>query len=56
MNLTPEYIKQVADAAKAYDNAKDAQERVALGARLDALADNLSEGQTKQVARMLMRM
>jgi predicted ABC-type transport system involved in lysophospholipase L1 biosynthesis ATPase subunit len=53
MNLTREYIRRVADAARAYDNAKDANERVALGARLDALTDCLSDGQTRQVASIL---
>lgn len=55
MTLTEDYIKQVEDAAKAYDAAADLHDRVVLGARFDSLTDCLSEGQAKQVARRLMR-
>lgn len=56
MNLTEDYMKQVEDAAKAYNAAKDIHERATLGARFDALTDCLSEGQTKQVVRRLMKL
>ena len=56
MTLTEDYIKQVENAAKAYDAATDIHERVVLGARFDSLTDCLSEGQAQQVARRLMRM
>lgn len=55
MNLTNEFINDIRAAAKAYDGATDPEERRAQGARLDALADQLSEGQLKQVAKMIMR-
>lgn len=56
MNLTPDIIKTICDAAKAYDAATDADERASLGAKLDALADQLSDGQLKQVCKMVNRL
>ena len=55
MNLTPDFVEEVRKTARAYDGATTPDERRAQGARLDALADQLSEGQLKQVAKMIMR-
>lgn len=55
MNLTNEFVEEVRKTARAYDGATNPDERRAQGARLDALADQLSEGQLKQVAKMIMR-
>lgn len=55
MNLTYEFVEEVRNIARAYDGATAPDERRAQGARLDALADQLSEGQLKQVAKMIMR-
>lgn len=56
MTLTEDFIKKVMDAAKAYDKATDIHERTSLGIRFDALIDELSEGQLKQVAKRLIRL
>lgn len=55
MNLTPELVNDIRAAAKAYDGATTHEERKAQGARLDALAEQLSDGHIKQVAKMIMR-
>ena len=55
MNLTNEFINDIRAAAKAYDGATTPDDRRAQGARLDALADKLSEGQLKQVVKMIQR-
>lgn len=55
MNITPELVKDIRAAAKAYDGATTHEERKAQGARLDALAEQLSDGQIKQVAKMIQR-
>lgn len=55
MNLTPEFVNEIRAAARAYDGATTPDERRAQGARLDALADQLSEGQIKQVCKMITR-
>lgn len=55
MTLTNEFVEEVRKTVRAYDGATTPDERRAQGARLDALADLLSEGQLKQVARMIMR-
>ena len=55
MNLTNEFVEEVRKTARAYDGATTPDERRAQGARLDALADQLSEGQLKQVAKMIQR-
>ena len=55
MNLTNEFRNDIRAAFKAYDGATTPDERRAQGSRLDTLADQLSEGQLKQVAKMIMR-
>ena len=55
MNLTNEFIEEVRKTARAYDGATDPDERRSQGAKLDALADQLSDGQVKQVCKMIMR-
>ena len=55
MNLTPEFVNDIRAAAKAYDGATTPDERRAQGARLDALADQLSDGQLKQVCKIIER-
>lgn len=55
MNLTPDFVEEVSKTARAYDGATTPDERRAQGARLDALADQLSEGQIKQVVNRLNR-
>lgn len=56
MDLTKEYINTLGAAAKAYDAETDMGKRVTLGARLDELAEPLSAGQLKQVAKIINRM
>lgn len=55
MNITKEFVEEVRKSARAYDGATTPSERVALGARLDALAGQLSDGQIKQIRKMIMR-
>lgn len=55
MNLTPEFINEVRATAKAYDGEADATKRAELGSRLDSLAERLSDGQVKQVIKIISR-
>lgn len=55
MDLNKDFIGRISDTAKAYDAETDMTRRVALGAKLDEMADLLSEGQLRQVSKMLMR-
>ena len=55
MNLTQDFIGQLRMTAKAYDAEKDQSKRAALGAELDRLADQLSEGQLRQVVKILLK-
>lgn len=55
MNLDNEYIGRLRAAAKAYDAETRPEKRTELGAALDALAEPLSEGQLRQVAKMVNR-
>ena len=55
MNLDQVFINRLRTAAKAYDAEKDLSRRAELGAELDKLADMLSEGQLRQVVKILLR-
>lgn len=55
MNLDQSFIGRLRAAAKAYDAEKDPSKRVALGEEFDGLADMLSEGQLRQVVKILLR-
>ncbi len=54
MNLTREYCDEIVKVAKKYDKATG-EERKALGRKLDELANPLSEGQLRQVAKIVAR-
>lgn len=56
MNITKEFVEEVRKTARAYDGATAPADRITQGARLDALADQLSDGQLKQVAKIINRM
>lgn len=55
MNITPEFINELRATAKAYDGEADATKRAELGARIDSLAERLSDGQVKQVIKIISR-
>lgn len=55
MDLTTDFVNSIRAAAKAYDGATTPDERRTNGERLDALAAQLSEGQLRQVCKMIMR-
>lgn len=55
MNLTPDFIAEVRKAARAYDGATTPDDRIMQGARLDAIAEQLSDGQLKQVCKIINR-
>ena len=49
MNLTPDFVEEVRKTARAYDGATTIDELRAQGAILDALADQLSEGNSNKL-------
>lgn len=53
MVLTEELLNEIAVAAKEYDNEGDMAKRHALGARIDELTKDLSDGQLRQVVKRL---
>ena len=55
MNITPDFVKTLSATAKAYDAETDMDKRRVLGARLDELSAALSDGQIKQVVKMMYR-
>ena len=55
MNLTREFVEGMRSVARQYDAEKDMEKRKVIGLRLDAMADQLSDGQLSQVAKMIMR-
>ena len=55
MTLDQGYIDELRAKAKQYDAEQDSSKRTALGAELDRLADQLSEGQLRQVVKILLK-
>ena len=55
MNLDQDFIGNLRTAAKAYDAENDPSKRAALGVELDRLANQLSEGQIRQVVKILLK-
>lgn len=56
MTLTNDYLDKIRDVAKAYDaETIDLDRRVLLGQEFDRLTDKLSDGQLKQVTKILRR-
>ena len=53
MDLTRDYIDKVIVAAKAYDAETDTVKRHQLGQTLDQLANSLSEGQIRQLLKIM---
>lgn len=55
MNITKEFVDEVRKTARAYDGATTPADRMTQGARLDALADQLSDGHLKQICKIINR-
>lgn len=55
MNLGQDFIGKLRTAAEAYDAEKEPSKRAALGAELDRLAAQLSEGQLRQIVKILLK-
>lgn len=55
MDITKALVAEVKAAAKRYDGAPDIDSRISAGRDLDALVDGLSEGQLKQMAKLIRR-
>ena len=53
MDITRDYIDKVIVAAKAYDVETDILKRHQLGQTLDQLANPLSEGQVRQLLKIM---
>ena len=53
MNLTRDYIDKIIVAAKAYDAETDMAKRSQLGQTLDQLANPLSDGQIRQLLKIM---
>ena len=53
MNLTRDYIDKVIVAAKTYDAETDIAKRSQLGQTLDQLANPLSDGQIRQLIKIM---
>lgn len=55
MTLDQSFIGQLRSTAKAYDAEHDPAKRAALGKEIDRMADMLSEGQLRQVVKILLK-
>lgn len=53
MNIDRAYVDKVCAACKAYDKAADMPTRIARGGELDALVAPLSEGQMRQLVKIV---
>lgn len=54
MNIDRKFVDRVCAACKAYDGAADMPTRIARGGELDALVAPLSEGQMRQLVKIVM--
>lgn len=55
MDLNQKFVDGLRAIAREYDAETNMPSRVALGQRLDEMAGMLSDGQLRQVSKMLMR-
>lgn len=55
MDITKDLVTEVKAAAQRYDSAPDIDSRISAGRDLDALVDGLSDGQLKQMTKLIRR-
>lgn len=55
MNITNDFVDSVRKLCRDYDRAPDMPTRIALGDRLDAVGAQLSDGQVRQLVKILQK-
>ena len=55
MNITNDFVDDVKKLCREYDGAEDMPTRIALGDRLEAEARKLSDGQIRQLVKMVQK-